>query len=91
MLVCVPEPARNLDKNTQLRRPGVLAGAEAAVEGTIRVVAEWEGGHPEVTGSPGAVAVGGGQPGGGRGTGVAKGGHVEKIAVGSTPQKLSLL
>jgi hypothetical protein len=41
--LCVPEPARNLDPNSQLRWPGILVGAEAAVEVTIRVVAEREG------------------------------------------------
>ena len=38
--VCVPQPTRNLDSHPHLRRPGVLAGAEAALEGAVRVVAE---------------------------------------------------
>ena len=48
MSLRVPEPARNLDTHSQLRRPRVLAGAEAVVEGKIRVVAEREGSHPKI-------------------------------------------
>ena len=40
LLICVPKPPRNVDPNPQLRRPGILAGAETALQGTLCLVAE---------------------------------------------------
>ena len=40
MPVCVPQPTRNFDSHSDLRRPRVLASAEAALQGTFCVVAD---------------------------------------------------
>ena len=81
MLVCVPQPARNVHSHPHLRRPRILAGAEAAVEGTVCVVAERDGTDPKAAGPSSAVAAGGGQPGDGSGAGVAAGERVKKITL----------
>src|SRR6266702_2968577 len=72
MPVCVSEPWWNLDPHPGLCRPRVLAGAEMAVAGAIRVVAERQRGVPRAPGASGTVAAGGGQSGNRSRAGVAK-------------------
>ena len=59
MFVRVPQPEGNVDSHSHLRRPGFLAGAEAAVEGTICGVAERKGADSKIAGPSSAVAAGG--------------------------------
>jgi len=79
---CVPQPTRNVDSHSYLRWPRVLASAEAAIQGTFCVVAEWQGAYPEAAGASGAVAAGRGQPGGSSGADMATGRHVGKNRLG---------
>lgn len=41
--ICVPQPPRNIHPNPQLRRPGILAGAETALKGTLCLVPSGSG------------------------------------------------
>src|SRR5882672_3976898 len=63
MLGFLSQPARQVDPYLSLRWPGVLAGAEAALDGKICVVAEWPGAHAGAGGASGTDAVGSRQPG----------------------------
>ena len=91
MLVCVSQPPGHIDPNTHLRRPGVLAGTEAFVEGAVCMVAKREGSDPEIASPPSAVAAGGGEPGGDGGAGVARGEHVNEIGgLRSIPSRATL-
>src|SRR5580700_11919880 len=63
MLGFLSQPARHVDPYLGLRRAGILAGAEAALEGAICVVAEWSGADACAGGASGTDAVGSRQPG----------------------------
>src|SRR5207244_484081 len=51
------EPEIEIDKDPQLRREGILALSETAVERTIPMVARKRSGEPDAGGSPAAVAL----------------------------------
>ncbi len=69
--VCVPLAARDFDQDPGLRRPGVLAGHQAAIAGAIPLVAARRDGARD-PGAPGAVVVCGGERGFGGRAGVAE-------------------
>src|SRR5580700_2247273 len=71
MLGFLSQPARHVDPYLGFRWARVLAGAEAALEGKICVVAEWAGAHAGAGGASGTDAVGSRQPGCEGGAGVA--------------------
>src|SRR6266704_6237714 len=69
--VRVPLAARDFDQDPGLRRPGVLAGHQAAVAGAIPLVAA-RGDGARTASAPGAVVVCGGERGFGGRAGVAE-------------------
>src|SRR4029450_3491340 len=61
-LIHLPDPEWNRHPHFAVRRPGILAGHKALVEGTFPMVADGHRGCPDAAGASGAVAAGGRKP-----------------------------
>src|SRR5436853_559802 len=87
MPIYLPQPELEVDPYSGLRRPGILAGHQAFVEGVFPVVAHRPGGIENTASASGTVVAGGWESGNRSGAGLAPGEPV-KTPKESAPRDL---